>query len=513
MARQGSPVYSLWLLAAVLSLSCGHAFVAPALRGSASLLLRNRGCTFASKAAKPPSHAKRAGLTSVAMGDSLDGGLGKEFDKERETREKMDKIFKDASSDLESLAKAELEALNEETDELIARRQEEWEAMGSKAAESLTSKVDSLAENFLKSTGRSASDDDDELDGLQRYMGPEKVAVIGNAGPLRDEIIAKVGERPALSVTSCEKLLETRGINLEDTDTLIFCGDTDALDRYTVERLMGRATKLRFVVLLSSLGTRRSDQFPFTITNAFSGILDKKRDLELGIQELSKEQGFAYTIIRMGKVEAKSGLDGVKIQYGDEMTEEISPSSAAESVLQSILLQPTALNNTMSIISVAGKPPTQGDWDDEFLRLDGPELWRSSLGSVSVEACRDWVKTAWASKWIKSGSGLTTPVAIKETQTGVQLVFTPAKSNYVSFKEEKQKEKAREKGDEDDAKDKPKKVGDMEGGIEVSVEERPFPRVRAMRCNMAEETVIKETSEKIMMSSLKKDVEGWIKSQ
>ena len=39
------------------------------------------------------------------------------------------------------------------------------------------------------------------------------------------------------------------------TDTLIFCGDGDPLDRATVERLIGRATKLRFVVLVSSLGT------------------------------------------------------------------------------------------------------------------------------------------------------------------------------------------------------------------------------------------------------------------
>lgn len=50
------------------------------------------------------------------------------------------------------------------------------------------------------------------------------------------------------------------------------------------------------------------------------------------------------------------------------------------------------------------------------------------------------------------------------------MVFVPAKSSYVSFKEEKKREKAREKGDEDD-KDKSDKgpPRDMEGGIEVRV--------------------------------------------
>ena len=41
------------------------------------------------------------------------------------------------------------------------------------------------------------------------------VAVIGNPGPLRDAIMQSVGERKALTVSSCERLLETRGITLE----------------------------------------------------------------------------------------------------------------------------------------------------------------------------------------------------------------------------------------------------------------------------------------------------------
>jgi hypothetical protein len=51
-----------------------------------------------------------------------------------------------------------------------------------------------------------------------------------------------------------------------------------------------------------------------------------------------------------------------------------------------------------------------------------------------------------------------------------QLIFTPSKSNFVSFKEEKEREKAREKGDDDKFKDGSKTVPkDAEGGLEVCV--------------------------------------------
>ena len=52
-------------------------------------------------------------------------------------------------------------------------------------------------------------------------------------------------------------------------------------------------------------------------------------------------------------------MDAVKMQFGDEMTEDISPAAAAESALQSLLLQPAALNASFSIISEAGPAPSQ----------------------------------------------------------------------------------------------------------------------------------------------------------
>ncbi len=60
------------------------------------------------------------------------------------------------------------------------------------------------------------------------------------------------------------------------------------------------------------------------IQNAFSGVLDKKRSTELGIQELSKQLGFAYTIMHVGGMSKESALLGVSIVAGDEQSGRVS---------------------------------------------------------------------------------------------------------------------------------------------------------------------------------------------
>jgi hypothetical protein len=65
---------------------------------------------------------------------------------------------------------------------------------------------------------------------------------------------------------------------------------------------------------------------------------------------------------------------------------------------------------------------------------------------------------------------------------------------------------------EEDKEGKARQVPkDAEGGIEVVVESDPVPRVRARRCNMAEETVVKETSEGIILANLAKEIGAWVK--
>lgn len=132
--------------------------------------------------------------------------------------------------------------------------------------------------------------------------GPSVLAIVGDKTALRDDLQKRVEGQKSLSISSCERLLETRGMTIEGTDTLIFCGDGDPMDRKTVERLIGRALKLRRVVMVSSVGTERANLFPFSLQNALTGVFDKKRGVELGVMELSKKKGFAYTVLRLAKV-------------------------------------------------------------------------------------------------------------------------------------------------------------------------------------------------------------------
>ncbi|CAM9778024.1 unnamed protein product, partial [Choristocarpus tenellus] len=79
--------------------------------------------------------------------------------------------------------------------------------------------------------------------------------------------------------------------------------------------------------------------------------------------------------------------------------------------------QPLAYrNSTFAISSVGDQGSAQAplNWDDELLKLRGPELARlplSTSGKDSARSLEAWLMVReWASDWTKPGTGLTTPV-------------------------------------------------------------------------------------------------------
>mmetsp|Transcript_5217 Transcript_5217/g.7140 ORF Transcript_5217/g.7140 Transcript_5217/m.7140 type:complete len:262 (-) Transcript_5217:227-1012(-) len=151
----------------------------------------------------------------------------------------------------------------------------------------------------------------------------------------------------------------------------------------------------------------------------------------------------------------------------------------------------------------------------------------------NVSGTYDGVST-FLQEWSKSfegdgakSNGLTTPVSVTSSsgeiededgddvvvsRAGVQLIFLPTKTSYKS----KEEEKAMEGGSADKKKeDKPKK----EGGVEVVVEKVTSGggdeqlRVRAFRCELDEDTMIKEMSEETIIKNLKKAMDAWKKQQ
>jgi len=42
--------------------------------------------------------------------------------------------------------------------------------------------------------------------------------------------------------------------------------------------------------------------FPFSVQNAFTGVLDAKRNVELGVEDYVRELGASFVVLRIGKL-------------------------------------------------------------------------------------------------------------------------------------------------------------------------------------------------------------------
>lgn len=94
------------------------------------------------------------------------------------------------------------------------------------------------------------------------------------------------------------------------------------------------------------------------------------------------------------------------------------------------------------------------------------------------------------------------------TPLGAKIYFLPTMNVLgAGFREEKAIEKARMKGDGTPAPAKPTRPV-LEGGLEVCVDEAPEKRVRVRRIAMEEGTVVKAMSEKELLESLRREIEG-----
>lgn len=76
---------------------------------------------------------------------------------------------------------------------------------------------------------------------------------------------------------------------------------------------------LQRIVLITSIGTRRSRQLPFAILNLF-GVLDEKRQAELNVAAAAKNRHFDYAIVRPGRLldesDAKEMVEGANGAVG-----------------------------------------------------------------------------------------------------------------------------------------------------------------------------------------------------
>jgi len=336
--------------------------------------------------------------------------------------------------------------------------------------------------------------------------------------------------------------------------------------------------KLRHILLLSPLGTDRSNEFPFNLQN-LQGALDRKRGIEQSIRYLSSIYGYNYNILKIGELpkdstyamiplnedddekkylKLRKSTANIEVGQGDRFQGTTSLSSVNLAIFQS-LVNPTTYNTTFSIIEKApgkgdlkiplentasnveiGKnvftdPAINSKWNDEFSKLDGPELRRFtySTSESNLEIVRQVIR-AWARQYMDGTKRLVTPIFAIRTKTGVKLYFNPKKNNSIAprFKDMKEAEKIRRKGDPlketmnknkqllGESSDK-KKVCYLEGGLEIIVDERATYSfssnsqdseilVRVKRCAMEPSTILKAMSEKELLNDLEDELSQMI---
>ena len=212
---------------------------------------------------------------------------------------------------------------------------------------------------------------------------------------------------------------------------------------------------------------------------------------------------------------AMAGIHGVDAAFVPTMMpSSLVRTNRAPTLVTNPAFFPSPRQNTVPLNLFFGKDKS-ADHDElkKFPKL-GSDTKFESL-SLYIQT---WSKQTFTEDGGKK-SGLTTPVTLimlPDTQSseddnvvavsGVQLVFKPTKTGnaYTS----KNEEKAQENGGGSQKK-KPKK----EGGVEIIVEKLKDGQVqvRARRCELDEDTMIKSMSEETILGKLNSAVKAWKK--
>ena len=137
------------------------------------------------------------------------------------------------------------------------------------------------------------------------------------------------------------------------------------------------------LVAVSTLGTERTDKYPYSMQNLMGRKLDNRREMEefliTTVKERSIQPPLDYTIVKLGDLKESSSSTGFSFLPGDALDGTTSVELAAQTLIQAVAFQPAARNATLCVTGTLpftsnATPPLL--WDDAFLKLKGPELVR-----------------------------------------------------------------------------------------------------------------------------------------
>jgi hypothetical protein len=335
---------------------------------------------------------------------------------------------------------------------------------------------------------------------------------------------------------------------------IIFC--TSLSDRSSLNKIMDRLLRRTLqpgggalgqpptqFVAVSSLGTERTDQLPYSLQNWMGNKLDQRRQVEEAIiatiQNRVVSPPLDYTICKFGDLQKdsppSSSTNNEFIMMPGDVLDGITPlTTAVEVLLQAVAYQPYARNATLCAVGtlptvVLEEPSSSSSsqqllerlWDDAFLKLNGPEIQRWTMPELGTATNYDRLceyLNEWANNFALNPRGLTTPIRVEPSQmkndgflrrerSGVKLLFLPTATgkNYLSREEERETEGR--SGRVTSMRNRLAKEGGVEVVVEITADDTL--RVRAKRCNYADGVPKKELSEQTIRKRLEKALDVW----
>lgn len=499
--------------------------------------------------APPPDTPDTPGTPSGPLGDELEKQLRRALadvpaDERRASDERViDAFVESKKADFNPVEDQLGRRLDEMQESLEARVESELSGLRAETA----AKIDAAVADLLASRKSAASTDaaattsspvasDGPL--AARLPTDACVAVAGADSALGERLLSALAERqPAWKLvglvespdawTAAPGGAELRAYSpfaptplarsLADADALVILCDKPCGAGGVEQKAMGRlmkavGTRVRRLLVVSCHGVERTAQLPYTLQNAFGGALDKQRAAEQEAILRSQKAGEelpAYAVARFGKLTDGGGMAAagaasqrVELAPGDALSADI-PAAAASSVLVEALLRDEAINATFS--AATGQAVS---WDDEFVKLVGPELLRLPLARTSATEAAEWLRV-WAQLFLRPGSGLTTPVQVVDIEGGVLLRFIDQGGGY---KESDEEENADAKWKDAAARRSAREQGRPakgDGALRLVAEAEPSQRVRVCRAEMDEGVQVKPMSEETVLQRLERDLSAF----
>lgn len=368
--------------------------------------------------------------------------------------------------------------------------------------------------------GFGSTEDEEDLTPSPDLLPGARVVVAGAETPIGARLLSVIGGAGFEAVAAPAK---PDASALADADAVVIvsaaAGGKAGVDAPDMPKLMASVPEgVTRLVYLSVHGVERANQLPYSMQNVF-GQLDKLRAAEQEVLLRALKRVPSCSVVRVGKIADEAGGDAGRCELapGDNLQGSVA-ASAVSSVLMQSLTRPEAVNASFSagfstgtsLPAPIGAIADEGShWDDEFLRLVGPEIFRRPLAKVGAEQAVEWVRL-WAREFLKDGMRLTTPVEIENVRNGVVLRFLlPGGVGYdLDFDKEETAEMKYAASKAASSEARAKSRGTPDGALVVLAEAEPYVRVRVMRSEMGEGVVVKEMSEQTVLERLDKGLTG-----